>query len=149
MITKESEQARDASPLKLEAKPQKKVEDGMPQGPADSPDMPEGIQLRETGAYEMYLSVAPVSSAAQLLLFCHTIQQIGAADIAYFSSSADGTAIKLALRGQTSIFDILDEMDEVEKIWEDPALSVGANWGVPTFCGLRIQRSARITLKEC
>jgi hypothetical protein len=97
----------------------------------------------------MYLSVAPLSSAAPLVLFCHTIQQNGVADIAYFSSSANGTAIKLALRSRTPILDILKQMDEVEEIWEDPALDVGANWGVPTFCGLHIQRSARITLKEC
>ncbi len=96
---------------------------------ADPHDEPVGIEFRETGVDEIYLSVAPVSSAAQLLLFCHSIQQIGAADIAYLSSSPDGTAIKLALRSKTPILDILDEMDEVDNVWEDPSLSVGANWG--------------------
>ncbi len=139
----------DAVLPKLEAQPHVKVEGDLPRGYADPHDEPVGIQLRETGADEMYLSVAPVSSAAQLFLFCHRIQRIGAADIAYFFSSPNGTAIKLALRSQVPILDILDEMDEVEEVWEDPALNVGATWGLPTFCRLRIQHSARITLKEC
>ena len=157
MMTKESEQIRvaderdgvDPSLLKPGAQPQEEVGGDTPQDHAGPHDQPVGKQLRETGADEFYLSVTPVSSAAQLVRFCHTIQQIGAADIAYFSSSASGTAIKLTLRSRVPILEILDEMEEVEKVWEDPALKVGANWRLPTFRGLRIQHCARITLNQC
>ena len=104
-------------------------------------------QLKDTGTDEIYLALEPMLDASALFRFCNGIHETGSADIAFFSSSSKGTAIKLALRNQVPFMEILREMEEVEEVNEDPELAVGANWGFPTFSSLRIRNSARVTLR--
>lgn len=104
-------------------------------------------QLKDTGTDEIYLALEPTLDASALFRFCNDIHETGTADIAFFSSSPKGTAIKLALRNQVPFMEVLKEMAEVEEVHEDPALAIGANWGLPTFSNLRIRLSARVTLR--
>lgn len=114
------------------------------------PERPEEAiipQLKDTGTDEIYLRLEPTPDASALFRFCKGIHETGTADIAFFSSSPKGTAIKLALRNQVPFMEVLKEMPEVEEVHEDPELAIGANWGLPTFNNLRIRLSARVTLR--
>ena len=114
------------------------------------PERPEEAitpQLKDTGTDEIYLALEPMLDASALFRFCNGIHETGSADIAFFSSSPKGIAIKLALRNQVSFMEVLKGMAEVKEVHEDPDLAIGANWGLPTFTNLRIRLSARVTLR--
>ena len=120
------------------------------EGANTAPGLPEvtvARSLKDTGNDEMYIHLAPMQDTSALFRFCHGIQKTGSADIAFLSNSTKGTAIKLALRNQTSFMDILKGMADVEDVREDPELAVGANWGLPTCNNLQIRHSARVTLR--
>ncbi len=149
-IEKHTSEAVEAELHNLGVELQKQAPNSGSEGENIVPERPEEAitpQLKETGTDEIYLALEPTLDASALFRFCNGIHETGTADIAFFSSTPRGTAIKLALRNQVPFIEILKEMAEVEEVHEDPDLAIGANWGLPTFSNLRIRLSARVTLR--
>ncbi len=149
-VEKQTSEAVEVELHNLGIELQKEAQRSASEGEGIIPERPaEAIvpQLKDTGTDEIYLALEPTLDASALFRFCNGIHETGTADIAFFSSSPRGTAIKLALRNQVPFMEVLKEMEEVEEVYEDPDLSIGANWGLPTFSNLRIRLSARVTLR--
>ena len=101
---------------------------------------------------EVYLIIQPDTDPSLVLRFSQSVREIDGADIAFFTSSPRGIAIKLTVRGEVPILAILmelTELAEVEKVsYQERALVEDPNWGLPPFLKFNSTKAVGVILRD-
>ncbi len=84
---------------------------------------------------EVSLVIQPCEDPSLVLRFFQDVQGITDADIALFTSTSEGTVIKVALRKPIPIEKIVMEMEEVEEASPQKPLQARSNGHIPLSLG--------------
>ena len=96
---------------------------------------------------EVCLEIQPDTDPVLVFRFCQSLQEAAEAEIAYFSGTADGIIVKLALRKHVPILALLTDMDEVERATQDD-VQVGIHMhGIGSILDPATGGAVQVTLK--
>ena len=142
-------QLRDDEPLSitsLPGLPAPSVEEHTPR-PEEAEELHSDSLPLSQRANEVYLIIQADVDAPLLFRFCQSVREINGADIGFFTSTPQGTIIKLAMREPVPILDILAGITEVEETIQEEAFISEPEWDLPTFLQPNSWRAISVKLK--
>lgn len=103
--------------------------------------------LASSSPGEVYVIIRPLPEPGVVFRFFKSLQEATGAEIAFFTSSHKGAAIKLALRNHVSIVDILVDMTEVDEATQEEAQGDHSDLNLPSYLTFSREKTVHVTLK--